>query len=209
MRHAYTGPAFGDEEIVAALEERGLRYDACGSLEEAARQGAALVAEGRVLGWFQGAMEYGPRALGHRSIVADPRRPEMRALLNARIKHREAFRPFAPSVLAERVHEWFEDARPSPFMQRAVPVRPERRSQIPAVTHVDGTGRVQTVERESSPEFWQLIHEFDRLTGVPVLLNTSFNENEPIVCTPGDAIDCYRKTTMDALIMGRYLVRRS
>jgi carbamoyltransferase len=153
-------------------------------------------------------MEYGPRALGHRSIVADPRREDMKAILNARVKHREPFRPFAPAALVERVDDWFVDASPSPFMQLAVPVRPERRSQVPAVVHVDGTGRLQTVDRETNPLFWQLIHEFDSLTGVPIVLNTSFNENEPIVCTPDNAIDCYRKTAMDALVMGCCVVRR-
>jgi carbamoyltransferase len=154
-------------------------------------------------------MEYGPRALGHRSIVADPRRAEMREILNQRIKHREPFRPFAPSVLAEKAAEWFEDPFPSPFMLMAVRVRADRQAQIPAVTHVDGTGRLQTVARETNPAYWRLIHEFDRLTGVPVLVNTSFNENEPIVCSPDHAIDCYRKTAMDALVMGSCLVRRS
>jgi carbamoyltransferase len=208
MNQAYTGPAFTDEQIESALMRRGLRYARCSSIEEAARQAAAVVAQGGVVGWFQGAMECGPRALGHRSIVADPRRLEMKETLNARIKHREWFRPFAPSILAERADEWFESLRPSPFMQMAVRVRPDRREQIPAVIHVDGTGRLQTVDRETSPEYWELIHAFEALTGVPVLLNTSFNENEPIVCTPDDAIDCYRKTAMNALVMGSFLVRR-
>jgi carbamoyltransferase len=208
MRHAYTGPAFDDDEVRAALERRGLRYTLCSDIEETASRVAALVEQGGVVGWFQSAMEYGPRALGHRSIVADPRRAEMKAALNARIKHREWFRPFAPSVLAERAREWFEDPHPSPFMQMAIHARPERREQIPAVVHVDGTSRVQTVDRETSPAYWRLIHEFEALTGVPILLNTSFNENEPIVCTPDDAIDCYRKTTMDALVMGNLLVQR-
>jgi carbamoyltransferase len=208
MRHAYTGPAFRDEEAAAALESRGLRYRRFSSAEETARAAAAIVAEGGVLGWFQGHMEFGPRALGHRSIVADPRRPDMKEVLNARIKHRETFRPFAPSVLAERVGEWFEDAPASPFMQMAARLRPEHRTRVPAVTHVDGTGRLQGVDRETSPIYWRLIHEFEVLTGVPVLLNTSFNENEPIVCTPGDAIDCYRRTAMDALVIGNLLVQR-
>ena len=208
MRHAYTGPSFADREIEAALKARGLRFRSCGSPGEAAREAAALIAGGEVVGWFQGAMEYGPRALGHRSIVADPRRGDMKQILNARIKYREAFRPFAPSVLAERAGDWFEEISPSPFMQMVFRVRPERRGQIPAVTHVDGTARLQTVDSETSPLYWRLIHEFERLTEVPMLLNTSFNENEPIVCTPGDAIDCYRKTAMDALVIGSFLVRR-
>jgi carbamoyltransferase len=209
MQDAFTGPAFSDDQIAAALEARGIRYTPHGSLEEVAREAAALIAGGAVVGWFQGAMEYGPRALGHRSIVADPRCVQMREILNQRIKHREPFRPFAPSVLAEKAAEWFEDPFPSPFMQMAVRVRADRRALIPAVTHVDGTGRLQTVARETNPAYWRLIHEFDRLTGVPVLVNTSFNENEPIVCTPDHAIDCYRKTAMDALVMGSFIVRRS
>jgi carbamoyltransferase len=208
MRHAYTGPAFSDDRLRSALELRGLRYTSCAGVEEAAGKAAAIIAQGGIVGWFQGPMEYGPRALGNRSIVADPRRAEMKEILNARIKHREGFRPFAPSALAERAGEWFEHQHPSPFMQMAVRVRPEKRDLIPAVVHIDGTARLQTVERETNPDYWRLIHEFDALTGVPLLLNTSFNENEPIVCTPDDAIDCYRKTAMDALVMGSFLVRR-
>jgi carbamoyltransferase len=209
MHHAFTGPAFSDDQIAAALEARGIRYARYSSLEESAKEAAALIADGAVVGWFQGAMEYGPRALGHRSIVADPRRAEMREILNQRIKHREPFRPFAPSVLAEKAAEWFEAPLPSPFMQMAVPVRADRRAQIPAVTHVDGTGRLQTVAQQTNPAYWRLIHEFDLLTGVPVLVNTSFNENEPIVCEPDHAIDCYRKTSMDALVMGSCIVKRN
>jgi carbamoyltransferase len=208
MRHAFVGPEYSDDQAAAALQERGLQFERMESSEEAARAAAAIIASGGVVGCFHGAMEYGPRALGNRSIVADPRRSEMKAILNQRIKHRESFRPFAPSVLLERVSEWFEEAYPSPFMQMALRVRPEKQHEIPAVTHVDGTGRLQTVDRDTNPLYWQLIHEFEALTGVPVLLNTSFNENEPIVCTPDDAIDCYRKTAMDALVLGRCLVRR-
>jgi carbamoyltransferase len=209
MCHAYTGPAFSDEQIEAALAGRGLPYRRWGSMEETARETAGMLAGGAIIGWFQGAMEYGPRALGHRSIVADPRRREVKEVLNARIKHREGFRPFAPSVMAERVSDWFQDSHPSPFMQMAMRLRPERREQIPAVVHVDGTARLQTVDRETSPLFWRLLREFETLTDVPVLLNTSFNENEPIVCTPDDAIDCYRRTAMDALVIGNFIVRRS
>jgi carbamoyltransferase len=209
MRSAFTGPAFPEEQIMAALEARGLRFERRESADVAAAEAAAILAGGGVVGWFQDRMEYGPRALGHRSIVADARHPEMKAILNARIKQREDFRPFAPSVLAERVSDWFEEAPPSPFMQIAARVRPERRAQIPAVTHVDGTGRVQTVDRETNPLFWRLIREFETLTEVPVVLNTSFNENEPIVCTPDDAIDCYRRTAMDALVIGNCVVRRT
>jgi carbamoyltransferase len=153
-------------------------------------------------------MEFGPRALGNRSIVADPRRAEMKDILNSRIKHREPFRPFAPSILEERVGDYFDHSHPSPFMLMAYGVKPERRSEIPAPTHVDGTGRLQTVNREQNPTYWRLISEFERLTGVPVLLNTSFNENEPVVRTPEEAIECFLRTRMDVLAIGNYLVEK-
>src|SRR5207302_216254 len=166
------------------------------------------VANGKIVGWFQGRMEWGPRALGNRSIVADPRRPEMKDVLNRRIKHREPFRPFAPSVLEEATDDYFERASPSPFMNSAYPVRPEKRAAIPAPTHVDGTGRLQTVSQKTNPRYWRLIKEFERLTGVPVVLNTSFNENEPIVCTPEEAVDCFLRTQMDVLAIGDFLVEK-
>ena len=170
---------------------------------------AKEIADGKVVGWFQGKMEWGPRALGNRSIVVDPRRAEMKDVLNARIKKREPFRPFAPSILLERVGEYFEKDYPDPFMIKVYPVKPDKRSEIPAVTHVDGTGRLQTVRKEDNPLYWQLIKEFDNLTGVPVVLNTSFNENEPIVCTPKEAIDCFLRTKMDVLAIGKYIVRKT
>ncbi|MBV9132169.1 MAG: carbamoyltransferase, partial [Chloroflexi bacterium] len=151
---------------------------------------------------------WGPRALGNRSILADPRRPDMKAILNARIKHREAFRPFAPSVLAEATGDYFERDDPDPFMTRVYSIRPDKRDVIPAVTHVDGTGRPQTVFQASAPLYWQVIKEFESLTGVPVLLNTSFNDNEPIVCTPDQAIDCFNRTRMDVLALGHHVVRK-
>jgi carbamoyltransferase len=160
------------------------------------------------VGWFQGRMEFGPRALGQRSIVADPRRDDMKDILNARIKHREPFRPFAPSVLADRVGEWFEQDYSSPFMVLVYKTREEKREQIPAVNHVDDTGRLQSVERDVLPRYWSLISAFDALTGVPILLNTSFNENEPIVMTPAHAIETFEKTTMDMLVLGNHVVRR-
>src|SRR5262249_19685768 len=147
----------------------------------------------------QGRAEWGPRALGNRSIVVDPRRAEMKETLNARIKHREMFRPFAPSILEESVGEYFERSEPSPFMTFAYAVRPEKRDAIPAPTHVDGTGRLQTVSRSANPRYWRLIREFGNLTGVPVVLNTSFNDNEPIVCKPEEAINCFQRTHMDVL----------
>ena len=153
-------------------------------------------------------MEFGPRALGNRSIVVDPRRAEMKDVLNDRIKKREPFRPFAPSILEERVGDYFEQTHPAPTMLMVYQVRKERRDEIPAVTHVDGSGRLQTVSREVNARYYQLISDFAALTGVPVVLNTSFNENEPIVCTPQQAIECFLKTKMDALYLGNYAVRR-
>jgi carbamoyltransferase len=166
------------------------------------------VAGGNVLGWFQERMEWGPRALGHRSIIADPRRNDMKDILNARIKHREKFRPFAPSILMDDVSDFFDQSYPDPFMIKVYNVQPERQNEIPAVTHVDGTGRLQTVDREHSPLYWSLINAFKEQTGVPVVLNTSFNENEPIVCTPQEAIDCFMRTKMDALAIGNYFVEK-
>jgi carbamoyltransferase len=208
MEHAYTGPEFGDDEICAALEEAGLSAE---RLDDDALYAAVAerIAEGDVVGWFQGRMEFGPRALGHRSIVADPRSETMKDVLNARIKHREPFRPFAPSILAERTGEWFEQDYPSPFMVLVYKTASDKRDRIPAVNHVDDTGRVQSVESHVSPRYYRLISEFEKRTGVPVLLNTSFNENEPIVMTPRDAVDTFTKTKMDVLALGNYVVRRN
>jgi len=166
---------------------------------------AQHIARGRVVGWFQGRQEWGPRALGNRSILADPRRPEMKDILNQRIKHRETFRPFAPSILEESTGEYFERTHPSPFMTFAYAVRPEKRAVIPAPTHVDGTARLQTVNQHANPLYWKLIREFGNQTGVPVLLNTSFNENEPIVLRPEEALDCFLRTKMDVLVMGNFI----
>jgi carbamoyltransferase len=171
-----------------------------------------LLSEGRIVGWFQGAMEFGPRALGNRSLLADPRDPNMKQTLNDRIKHRESFRPFAPSVLAEEAGSWFEIRKPTPaaeLMLMAYPAREHQRARIPAVLHVDGTGRVQLVRREANPRYHRLISEFFRLTGVPMVLNTSFNDNEPIVCTPRDAIETFQKTQIDCLALGDLLVSRA
>jgi len=153
-------------------------------------------------------MEWGPRALGNRSIIVDARRAEMKDVLNARIKRREPFRPFAPSILQEATGQYFEKDYPDPFMIKVYPVRPEKRSVIPAVTHADGSGRLQTVRKEDNPLYWKLIKEFEKLTGVPVVLNTSFNENEPIVCTPDEALDCFLRTKMDILILGNFIISR-
>jgi carbamoyltransferase len=176
--------------------------------ERVARETAKLISQGKIVGWFQGRAEWGPRALGNRSIVVDPRRAEMKDILNARIKHREMFRPFAPSILEEEVGNFFTCSKPSPFMTFAYSVRPENRDLIPAPTHVDGTGRLQTVSRNENPRYWRLIKEFGDLTGVPVLLNTSFNDNEPIVCTPDEGIDCFRRTRMDVLVLGNTIVEK-
>ena len=212
MDHAYWGPEFSKEQIGAAVEASGVAREGYAVRElpeeEMARTAAQIVANGKILGWFQGRAEWGPRALGNRSIVADPRRAEMKEILNRRIKHREIFRPFAPSILAEATSEWFTKSHPSPFMALAYPVRPEKRDKIPAPTHVDGTGRLQTVTHEANPRYWRLIHEFNNLTGVPVVLNTSFNDNEPIVCKPQEALDCFLRTRMDALALGDILITK-
>ena len=215
MNTAYWGPEFGEEQIREAIDGRKSELDKEGckirkieAENDICRETAKAVAAGMVVGWFQGRMEWGPRALGNRSIIVDPRRPEMKDVLNARIKRREAFRPFAPSILLERVGEYFERDYPDPFMIKVYPIRPEKRPIIPAVTHVDGTGRLQTVRREDNPLYWRLIKEFENLTGVPVVLNTSFNENEPIVCSPAEALDCFLRTKMDVLVLGNYLISR-
>jgi carbamoyltransferase len=208
MRHAYTGPEYGDEEVAAAIDSAGLTAE---RLDDDALFPAVAerIAAGDVVGWFQGRMEFGPRALGHRSIVADPRRADMKDILNARIKQREPFRPFAPSILHEATGEWFEQDYTSPFMVLVYKTRAEKRESIPAVNHVDDTGRVQSVERDVAPRYYRLIEEFGKQTGVPIVLNTSFNENEPIVMTPAEALDTFRKTKMDVLVLGNYVVRRN
>ena len=212
MDHAYWGPEYSRNDIRQAIDSSGLARNGCAIAElpeeELMRHTAAIIMEGKILGWFQGRAEWGPRALGNRSIVADPRRPEMKEILNQRIKHREIFRPFAPSILAEATAEYFEKSHPSPFMTLAYSVWPEKREKIPAPTHVDGTGRLQTVTREANPRYHALISAFRDLTGVPVVLNTSFNDNEPIVCRPEEAIDCFQRTQMDALVLGDFLITR-
>jgi carbamoyltransferase len=203
LKHALLGKAYGEDEIVGALEAAGLRYRRLDEDRLIARVARDL-ADGRIVGWFQGRFEMGPRALGNRSILADPRRPEMRDKLNAKVKQREPFRPFAPAVLVERAAEFFEIGQPDPFMTLAPRVRPEARDRIPAAVHVDGTGRIQTVERSSNARYYDLIEAFGRLTGVPVLLNTSFNRSEPIVASPRDAVECYLRSGMDVLVLGDF-----
>ncbi|MBZ0286203.1 MAG: carbamoyltransferase [Anaerolineae bacterium] len=207
MNDPYTGPKFDDVAIQKVLDAQNLKYE---RLEQDAlvKRAAEIVAKGDVLGWFQGRMEWGPRALGNRSILADPRRGDMKDILNARIKQREPFRPFAPSVLLEATGDYFDQTYPDPFMIKVYGVLPEKRAEIPAVTHVDGTGRLQTVDKEHAPLYWSLIHAFGELTGTPVVLNTSFNENEPVVCKPEEAVDCFLRTKMDALGIGSFLVEK-
>jgi len=206
MEHAFWGPEFSLRACEEALERRGLRAE---QVHDAPAQAATMLAESRIVGWFQGRAEVGPRALGNRSILADPRRAGMKDVVNARVKRREAFRPFAPSVLHERGTHWFQDYYPNPFMLLVLPVRPERRELIPAVTHVDGSARLQTVTPAFNRRFHRLIVEFERRTGVPVVLNTSFNlRGEPIVLTPDEAVHDFLASDMDALFLGDLLVRK-
>jgi carbamoyltransferase len=216
MSHAFWGPSFTDTEFAALLADQGsaIATEGCtvrriDDERELVGATAAAIADGLVVGWFQGRMEWGPRALGNRSILGDPRRADMKNILNLKIKRRESFRPFAPSILREAVADWFVRDDDVPFMLQVIPIRPERRAQIPAVTHVDGSGRLQTVDRASNPRYYALIEEFSRLTGVPMVLNTSFNENEPVVCRPEEALDCFLRTKMDVLVVGNHVVRRS
>ena len=216
MDRADWGPAFSDGDIQTELERQRRRLPAsqwkvtrCATEEDLCRETAEMIAGGQIVGWFQGRMELGARALGQRSILADPRRPEMKDVLNRRIKRRESFRPFAPSILDPAVSEYFDSTHPSPFMTMTYAVKSEKRAVIPAPTHVDGSGRVQTVNASTQPLYARLLSAFERRTGVPVLLNTSFNEQEPIVCTPREAIDCLVRTEMDGLVIGRFIVRRA
>ena len=207
LKNSYLGPEFSESRIQSALQAAGLPYR---KLERTALLDATAeqIASGNVIGWFQGRMEWGPRALGNRSIVAHPGLPNMKDVLNARIKHREWFRPFAPSIMADHQHEYFEHDHPSPFMLHVYKIRPEKRKELCAVNHVDDTGRLQSVTREENPMYYDLISAFHRKTGIPVILNTSFNENEPIVCTPEEAIDCFQRTRMDVLAIGPFLVAK-
>jgi carbamoyltransferase len=215
MDHAYWGPQFDAGEIRALISTQQSEISAAGCSiehiadeEELCRRTAAAVADGKVVGWFQGRMEWGPRALGNRSIVCDPRRADMKAILNSKIKRRESFRPFAPSVLAEEVADWFEEDDAVPFMMQVFQIREDKRSLIPAVTHVDGSGRLQTVYQRTNPRYHRLIRAYRDLTGVPMVLNTSFNENEPVVCDPKEALYCFLRTRMDVLVMGETILLR-
>lgn len=214
MEHSYWGTEYDATAIAAVIRDSGVvdqgrcRWTTLEDEAELCRATAARLADGDVVGWFQGRMEWGARALGNRSILADPRRRDMRDIINQKIKFRERFRPFAPSILAEAIGEYFVDAVHDPFMIQVYPVRPEKREVIPAVTHVDGSGRLQSVSQTSNARYWALIRAFADVTGVPVLLNTSFNENEPIVEKPAQALDCFLRTDMDVLVMGPHLLRK-
>ena len=215
MDHAYWGPQFTDADIAKLLDAHSdaIAREQCtlrriDDTQALLRETVEAIAQGLVIGWFQGRMEWGPRALGNRSILADPRRADMKDILNRKIKRRESFRPFAPSVLREHVPAWFEVDDDVPFMMQVYPIRAEKRAQIPAVTHVDGTGRLQTVTRATNPLYYDLIEAFWRLTGIPMVLNTSFNENEPVVCKPSEALDCFLRTKMDVLVIGDWMLTR-
>jgi carbamoyltransferase len=213
--HAYWGPHFSNEQIEvllaassAALDAESCTVQLIDDEQALCRQAAQAVANGEVVGWFQGRMEWGPRALGNRSIVGDPRRADMKDILNLKIKRRESFRPFAPSVLQSAVGDWFEQDADVPFMMQVYQIRESKRALIPAVAHVDGSGRLQTVYESTNPRYHGLISAFKELTGVPMMLNTSFNENEPVVCSPQQALDCFLRTRMDVLVLGNWVVRR-
>lgn len=215
MDHANWGPQFGAKYTTELLRiqagritDAGCSVEHIGDEAELCRATAEAIAEGKVVGWFQGRMEWGPRALGNRSIVCDPRRRDMKDILNAKIKRRESFRPFAPSILSEHVSEWFEEDDEVPFMMQVYQIREEKRGRIPAVTHVDGSGRLQTVKKSANSRYHALISAFRDFTGVPMILNTSFNENEPVVCKPEEALDCFLRTNMDVLVLGDVVIRR-
>lgn len=215
MDHAYLGPAYDDQYVEALLAskreqlvEEGCTVTHLSSEDELCTQTAEYIAQGLVIGWFQGHMEWGPRALGNRSILCDPRRSDMKDILNLKIKRRESFRPFAPSILREAVGDWFEEDDDVPFMMQVFQIHVTQRSLIPAVTHLDGSGRLQTVTEKSNSRYYKLISSFNELTGVPILLNTSFNENEPVVCKPEEALDCFLRTQMDVVVLNNYVIQR-
>ena len=208
MTQAYLGPQHGEAEIRAAIRGLDMKVRECQDMEECVRETADIIERGAVLGWYQGRSEWGPRALGNRSILANPAIPDMKERINRKIKKREGFRPFAPSVLRSEVARFFEQDIESPFMMHVVKFRSEWRESFPAVTHVDGTGRLQSVEEANNPLYFRLLTEMKRRTGYGMLLNTSFNENEPVVDTPQQAVDCFRRTDMDALVLGRFIIEK-
>lgn len=210
MEHAFWGPEFNESEIQNTIDTHGSkisfkRYQDVELIDKV----VVALCDGEIVGWYQGRMEFGARALGNRSLLADPRRADARDVINLKIKLREKFRPFAPSILEEKVADFFEDDVPSPFMEKVVPIRQEKRALIPAVTHVDGSGRLQTVSRESNPLYYSLIKQFEKKTGIPLVLNTSLNENEPIVCTPEEALQCFLRTKMDVMVLGNFYITRA
>ena len=214
--HAYWGPSFSNDYIAKLLDDQKNRIETknCNinyfsDISELTKETAFKIADGKVIGWFQGRMEWGPRALGNRSILCDPRRSDMKDILNLKIKRRESFRPFAPSILNEFVPEWFEQIDDVPFMMQVYQIIKEKRLKIPAVTHIDGSGRLQTVTKKTNPRYYALIDEFKNITGVPIILNTSFNENEPVVCRPEEALETFLRTKMDILILGNWKVERN
>lgn len=208
MDHAFWGPDYSEDRLRTVSEAAGCALKRCADQEDLVETAAELIVNGRVIGWYQGRSEWGPRALGNRSILANPTIPTMKDTINAKIKRRESFRPFAPSVLKEYVPIYFEQSVHSPFMMHVVKIRPEWREKLPAVTHVDGTGRLQSVEKETNYLYYELIDAFRRKTGIGAVLNTSFNENEPIVDTPEQALDCFSRTDMDALCLGRFILMK-
>lgn len=215
MQHAYWGPEFSSDMISTLLKNRSddLEGQSCKvrhipDVTMLCSHTASAIAEGKVIGWFQGRMEWGPRALGNRSILGDPRRADMKEILNLKIKRRESFRPFAPSILREKVKDWFETDYDVPFMLQVFQILEARRSEIPAVTHVNGSGRLQTITEAQNARYYMLIKTFGEMTGVPILLNTSFNENEPVVCRPEEALNCFLRTNMDVLVLGDFVVER-
>lgn len=215
LSHAYLGPEFNDDDIGVLIKDKLVSQTNephfvhfFKNERDLLVKVAHAISEGLVIGWFQGKMEWGPRALGNRSILGDPRRENMKDILNLKIKRRESFRPFAPSILREHVNEWFEVNDEVPFMMQVYPIREHKRKMIPAVTHVDGSGRLQTVDVTANKRYYSLICEFNKITGVPIILNTSFNENEPVVCKPEEAIACFARTKMDILVMGNWLIQR-
>jgi carbamoyltransferase len=215
MSHAFWGPSFSNDYYEKLLNEKMIEIKGEGCViekieddTELCQKAAQLISEGLVIGWFQGRMEWGPRALGNRSILCDPRRFDMKDILNLKIKRRESFRPFAPSILREKVSEWFEEEDDIPFMMQVFQIRKEKRDEIPAVAHVDGSGRLQTVSSDTNPKYHKLISSFEKISNVPIILNTSFNENEPVVCRPEEALKTFLRTKMDVLVLGNWFVYR-
>jgi carbamoyltransferase len=208
MLTAFSGPQYSNEQVIKAINGHPVQWQQIDDLDALCEQVARVIENGGVVGWFRGRSEFGPRALGNRSILADPRRADAKELLNRKIKRREPFRPFAPAILEEYAAQYFALSDASPFMEKVFPIRREKQAEVPAVTHIDGTGRLQTVSRQLHPDFYRLIDAFRRRTGTPLLLNTSFNENEPIVNTPQEALDCFLRTQMDLLVMEDVVVSR-